>query len=213
MTDTAGRFFFENDNEAQRLELAATGLKNIISCEADGLLYEYFRTGAGLLLKLSECLKNADRESRIIEGYLSSLSYEETIFSKELATKAFGPETAGLLSIAAAEIAAAEQAVRNSDTDGLLIRMELWLLLYGDVSGAPGESTASVKEDLYFYTSDYFETECCKRAEFLSGFCENVRYPDGSIFDIVRIKWKLPLRKQQNICFPEMREALWESYF
>ena len=61
MTDTAGRFFFENDNEAQRLELAATGLKNIISCEADGLLYEYFRTGAELLLKLSERLKNADR--------------------------------------------------------------------------------------------------------------------------------------------------------
>ena len=188
MTDTAGRYFFENDNEAERLELAATGLENIISCEADGPVYEYFRTGAGLLLKLAECLKNADRECRVIEGYLSSVSvsYEETVFSKELARKAFGPEAAGLMAAAAAEIAPAEQAVRNCDTDGLLIRMELWLLLYGDASEAPEESTGSIKQDLYFYTSDYFETECCKRAEYLSGFCENMRYPDGSLFDIVR---------------------------
>ncbi|MBP5194703.1 MAG: hypothetical protein J6Z42_01765 [Lachnospiraceae bacterium] len=186
MTDTAGRFFFENDNEAERLELAVTGLENIISCEADGLSYDYFRTGAGLLLKLAECLKIADRECRVIEGYLSSVSYEESIFSRELACKAFGPETAGLMAAAAAEIAPAERAVRNSDTDGLLIRMELWLLLYGDAAEAPEESKPSVKQDLYFYTSDYFETECCKRAEYLSGFCENMRYPDGSLFDIVR---------------------------
>lgn len=186
MTDTAGRFFFENDNEAERLELAATGLENIISCEEEDLSYDYFRTGAGLLLKLAECLKNADRECHVIEGYLSSVSYEKTVFSKELALQAFGPEVAGLMAAAAAEIAPAEQAVRNSDTDGLLIRMELWLLLYGDVSGDPEESTGAIKQDLYFYTSDYFETECCKRAGYLSGFCENMRYPDGSLFDIVR---------------------------
>ena len=84
----------------------------------------------------------------------------------------FGDEAGQTVSVIAAEIRAAIPYVFEGDAEGLLIRMELLLMINTSVNDFYSESDRdedekqllkNVKEDIYVYVSDYYETECEKK--------------------------------------------------
>ena len=83
----------------------------------------------------------------------------------------FGEKNGAAVSLIAAEMRAAIPSVFENDPEGLLIRMELLLMINTSVNDYYTESDAEdeetllkhIKEDIYVYVSDYYETECEKK--------------------------------------------------
>ena len=92
-------------------------------------------------------------------------NYSNSYCDPKKAVRVFGEETGRLLSAIAAEMRSAIPYAYEQQTEPVLIRMELLLELYSIVVAAFAEDGlepeyAQLKDALYYYVSDYYETEC-----------------------------------------------------
>ena len=95
-------------------------------------------------------------------------NYGNSFCDPAKAVAVFGEETGRLLSAVAAEMRSAIPCAFERETEPVLIRMEFLLELYTIAQTSFAEDQmepeyAQLKDALYFFISDYYETECERR--------------------------------------------------
>ena len=143
---------------------------------------DFFSCQASFLLFLKDvydhiCADPEDKaflieiNKRLYEDVLPD-NYHSSYTDPVNAGNIFGEEAGQVVSLIAAEMRAAIPSVFEADAEGLLIRMELLLMIntsvndfYTEADGDEDENRLlkNIKEDIYVYVSDYYETECEKR--------------------------------------------------
>ena len=143
---------------------------------------DFFSCQASFLLFLKEVYDHICHEPEDI-SYLAGINkklyedvisdnYQSSYANPSHAVSIFGQDMGQAVALLAAEMRAAIPSVFENDADGLLIRMELLLMVntsvndfYSDDDGLEDEKQLfkNIKEDIYAYVSDYYETECEKR--------------------------------------------------
>lgn len=143
---------------------------DFFSCQASFLMflkeiYDHICTDPEDIEYLAEINKKL-YEDVIPENYHSS--YTDPVHAVEV----FGKEIGPAVSLIAAEMRAAIPSVFEGDSEGMLIRMELLLMINTSVNDYYSDSEyvddeklllKNIREDIYVYVSDYYETECEKR--------------------------------------------------
>ncbi|MBO6299059.1 MAG: aminopeptidase [Lachnospiraceae bacterium] len=98
--------------------------------------------------------------------------YADSFCDPAKAVRVFGEETGRLLSAVAAEMRSAIPYAYEQEMEPVLIRMEFLLELYtitetSFVEDGAEPEYAQLKEALYYFVSDYYETECERRVSQL----------------------------------------------
>ena len=163
----------------ERYELSKERIEEIVT-EAEGLgLYGPFFVSVskyvkGLLsiyedIKVKGPIGNKSLEelrerNDFLYGEIYAENYKTSYLNPDYAYKAFG-EAGVLLSAVYAEVFGMIPYVFECDIEELVIRMELFLEVYGNVLLLEGESIKAeeLREILYFYVFDYTEDESVKR--------------------------------------------------
>ena len=134
----------------------------------------YFEKTAEFLLQIEENrqwilagnLRNAsidELESRNYKLYQDIISenYENSFANPKTATELFGKETGQFLAALYAELRSLIPAAYENDVETIVIRMELFLEVYGMFLDAAEESKvpdfASLKEAYFWFACDYIE--------------------------------------------------------
>ena len=163
----------------ERYELSKERIEEIVT-EAEGLgLYGPFFVSVskyvkGLLsiyedIKVNGPIGNKSLEelrerNDFLYGEIYAENYKTSYLNPDYAYEAFG-EAGVLLSAVYAEVFGMIPYVFECDIEELVIRMELFLEVYGNVLLLEGESIKAeeLREILYFYVFDYTEDESVKR--------------------------------------------------
>lgn len=185
----AERFDLACGRLGQLCDREASGTENGSDVAADHDLVQnkkawldFFSCQASFLLFLKEiydhiCENPGDKpflkeiNRKLYEDVLPD-NYHSSYTDPVNAGNIFGEEAGQVVSLIAAEMRAAIPSVFEDDAEGLLIRMELLLMINTSVNDFYSESEddedekrllKNIKEDIYVYVSDYYETECEKR--------------------------------------------------
>ncbi|MBR1471886.1 MAG: aminopeptidase, partial [Lachnospiraceae bacterium] len=137
---------------------------------------DFFGTQAKLLLQLTEVLKRPEAlELSLYKKWNQELyadilpeNYGHSWCDPEYAAAVLGGEYGAFFSAVAAEMRSAIPYAYEREPEPLLIRMEFLLELYTMAETAFGEEKqapeyAQLKDALYYFVSDYYESECERR--------------------------------------------------
>lgn len=171
----------------ERYELALGRIREIAEkSEIDGDFADYFRKTARFLMVLDETgrfiagggLENApleelaERNRRLYEDILPE-HYDESYANPSYAAHQLCAEHGQLLAVLYAELRSMIPFVYEKDTEELVIRMELFIEVYGAYLGAAQEAYGqdipvlpepeSIRQILYWFASDYEDMAASKR--------------------------------------------------
>ena len=139
------------------------------------LEYEAFVPGRGDEASLEEWQEWNER----LYGELLPGRYEKSFWDPAYAAARLGEKMGPLLSVLAREMRSLIPLAAGGDREGMLLRMELFVEVYGAFSCAWQEEGClaeyeQVRQILYWYVSDYAEVSARQRAENLGGLRESL---------------------------------------
>ena len=107
-------------------------------------------------------LEELRKRNDFLYGEIYKENYERSFLNPDYAYETFG-EAGSYLCVVYAEVFGMIPYVFESDIEEIVIRMELFLEVYGNIKEAESVNIDELKEIIYFYVFDYTEDESMKR--------------------------------------------------